>query len=411
MSRAGSEKSCFVDSLRPVIYSCENSTSKMDYLSWLPIEIWREILLFDTPFMDIEEMDYSSFQADMAVKVNRRLREIQSRRHQLLTICKSLYPLVESLLYSSVILPRDRETRQFMAALETKQRRGECPSIYIQVFSISIEHFPSYGSLELLEYHHTNVAVDITSTFVWPNLKHLFLKGPQLIYGYSFETPLRNRTKKLSDPTYLDENVLARFSARAPNVKHLSVVNYLQAGDQTQMPEFPSLLSLDFDMGLNPTNMPHLSCPSLVALSLKITCSEGLLSGIRQYASTIEELKVTLSSHLFTPSSEIILPNEIFSQCQKLKKLTLDIFHIELPQPFPDMLYAKIKTLVLFFRLPMDSEELVGRLNFFSKKRFTNLSSITIKVIFDDPVDLDSLRLVLSEIFPQIDCVVDVLRS
>lgn len=398
---------CFVDSLRPTTYSVKILVGNMDYLSRLPVEIWREILIFDAPFVNLDDVDFSRH-TEISRTLNKLLRQTQSRRYQLLTTCKSLHSLVESLLYFLIVLKNNMEMRRFMSVLVAKHRRGEDPSRYMQALII---YYVSPSELSELPEDNNLHGIDITSIPVWPNLKRLFLVGPIPIKRDYFIG--RNmRPKPMPDPKYLNADVLMELSTRAPNVKQLSVISYNQLGIQDQVPAFSSIHSLLFDMSFTRKAMPRVECPSLVALSLMVTCSEDVLSGIQQYASTIRELELTASPFTILFFLAFNLPNEIFSQCRKLRKLTFDISHMDPPLIAIDALYTKLHSLVLFVKLPMPTEVVERKLTFFSKERFINLSSVTINALLGQTdADLDSFCAIVSRIFAPMDCDIYILNN
>lgn len=83
----------------------------MDHLSRLPIEVWREIFILETPFIMTPELFSKGPYDDQWASMSVRIHKPQIRRGKLLTICKSLYPLIESLLFSEVTLHHTLHSR------------------------------------------------------------------------------------------------------------------------------------------------------------------------------------------------------------------------------------------------------------------------------------------------------------
>ncbi|KAG8813735.1 hypothetical protein FRC19_002218 [Serendipita sp. 401] len=105
----------------------------IDYLSKLPVEIWREILFAipSHPILDASESTNPLIFLDRTQVRGSGMLEVQKQRLALLKVCKAMVPLAEQLLYSKVSLGRKAlqdGTFQAAAMAQTvggSMRRGE----------------------------------------------------------------------------------------------------------------------------------------------------------------------------------------------------------------------------------------------------------------------------------------------
>jgi hypothetical protein len=91
----------------------------MDYLSFLPVEVWRKIFLELPIYRTIgvyQSTDPLMFRpADNFA--HDKSKEQQKMKAKLLLICKSLYPLMVTLLYSEVLLSNESKVWLFLRSL------------------------------------------------------------------------------------------------------------------------------------------------------------------------------------------------------------------------------------------------------------------------------------------------------
>lgn len=90
----------------------------MDYLAFLPTEIWRNIFLelpiYRTAYTTQDTMEPLMFKRGSAYATARKM---QKEKLELLTTCKAIYPLVIKLLYTEVFLPSEHKIRLFVTSV------------------------------------------------------------------------------------------------------------------------------------------------------------------------------------------------------------------------------------------------------------------------------------------------------
>lgn len=97
----------------------------IDYLSLLPIELWRKIFR-ELPIY--RTIDATQSEDPLMFQPAENFNYIETSRKQksritLMPICKAMYPLLEELLYSDVLLSSEQQILTFITGLSASERR------------------------------------------------------------------------------------------------------------------------------------------------------------------------------------------------------------------------------------------------------------------------------------------------
>lgn len=393
----------------------------VDYLSQLPIEIWREIFLLDTPFLAAESFSNKpDWHSDMVAE--RKLQTHQSRRYQLLTICKSLHSLIESLLYTEVNLRAGPKVKRFIrVAYKRQKQQGNCSEHTRSVFIYSGHSSDLSDGFKLGlsgPLASSTDSFDVTLLSLLPNLRQLYiqwLRRPGVDDKTDYlQLPLdgiQNLHTLSWEGMRFNSPAMRSFSLRASNLIHLNIFSSwsLSEEDNQELITFPSVRSMTFDLCATTSGLtPRLRCPSLQRLLIRVDRFQHIVSFIVHCCPRIVDLQLVkpLSTENY---HKMVIPGDLFTACKHLQRLS---FHIDIFNPLTDdsfTTHEQLKNLTLSLFSPTYSSDLVQRLRCFSKERFPNLSSITFIINrVHRRGDLDFFRVVVAELFPEIDSTLQI---
>ncbi|KAG9054078.1 hypothetical protein FS842_006253 [Serendipita sp. 407] len=290
----------------------QQSDSKTNFLCLIPTEIWREILAFIPlhpaidvagsadflPFLSYEEMPYGI------------LKDMLTYRLNLLTLCKTLHPLAEELLYSKIGIATDYQMRCFREAASRlisgrKQRRRGETTTHIWILDQSIQR-----------------SFDIRT--VCPNLCFLFINNRERAISF---IGFKVDGGCLLQLTTLDLNYgklgweeLRTVAVCFPRLTTLkfSVVTVEGLSDEitTQPIVFPELRLLKIQVS-TPVKSPihKLKLPSLHWLHLVVSDAylrfEGINESMDSFLQTVSQTLVGMVVHVF---GSTIYYSQIYNQ-------------------------------------------------------------------------------------------------
>lgn len=394
----------------------------VDYLSQLPIEIWRDILLLDAPFIAAESVSNKpDWHCDIVVE--RRLQKHQSRRYQLLTICKSLHSLIESLLYTEVNMRAGPKAQRFLRAAYRRQKEGaNCIEHTRSVFIYNGHASDLSDALKLTlggSSESSAGSLKITILSLFPNLRHLYVEwlpkaeiNDTTDYLHLPLDGIQNLHTLSWEGIRFNPLAMRSFSSHASNLVHLNLLSYWAVSEEQnqEVITFPSVRSMSFDLSsIIAGSIPRLQCPSLQLLSLKVDRSQHIVPFIQLCCPRIVDLHL-VSFPSIEKDRKLVIPGDLFTICRHLQRLS---FHMDIFNPLTDTSFTtheKLTNLNLFLFSPTYSPDLAQRLRCFSKETFAHLSSITFiinRVYRRD--DLDFFRVVLTELFPKTDLTIRIL--
>lgn len=336
-------------------------------------------------------------------------REHQKRRYQLLSICRSFYPLLKQLLYTEVTIHHYLQMSKLLSIMSDGRSQEDTGAKYIKSLFFDV---PSQGKLNSrinTSFRSSSVphSTDISIFTICPNLEYLHLSRVIFNKKYDASSLFTHRADRLwqltLDGQVCDPNKLSMISACAPNLVQLNITTE-RFGHQVEQLAFPSLQILKFHiLYYNITVYPRMECSSLRHLCLNVTMAAQSVSAVQEYGPRIEELE------LWAVDSYTTLPKNLFNVCGLLKKLT---FRIDTTHISPDITIIRntsLEALTLFMFALECSPKIEERLRFFSPKRFINLTSVIIHANhIDNQEHLPALYALLLDIFPDINSTVRV---
>lgn len=386
------------------------SKSLMDYVGRLPVELWREIFLLESPFINSEDLKLS----DMITWPGRL--KTQERRYLMLSICRSFYPLVKQLLYTEVLICGNMRLSKFVHAVNDRRNQRNNGAEHIKrmfLWGLSVEYIGSKFQIHFADTF-TSQLTKFSIFDTSPNLNYLNLsdvRWPQHSLGFptSFSPVASNLQTLHFNSRIFDTGILSLLTIYASNLKHLYIsMSMDDTQDQAEQPNLPSLRLLNLGLLHPAAVVPRIQCPSLRHLVLAVRHSNQIVAAIQQYGSTITELEIM--KHSGDSWLELLpLPINLFDVCSHLKKFTFTVNKIDIP---PDLIITRntnLEALTLLMTSPQWSPEIEKLLQFFSTRRFINLTYVAVYV--PGPCteeELRPLRSVLSNAFPEIDPVVRI---
>lgn len=371
-----------------------------DHLSRLPIEIWCEIFIFEAPFIMTPELFSNGFDNDGWNITSERMRKLQHRRRELLTICKSLYPLLERLLFTEITLDYalERERVEFFLI---RANCGVKPGI------LASEYIKS----ALVSYDLTIRILDLC-----PNLVHLYAM-PIWVKMSTFTRPrlpfygTYNLEMLRVDEEGLNWEELAQLSPLIPNLTRLRLKHSWNVQDPNLVLEFPHLRSLRLDLPFrNSTGLfPRFQSPSLRYLGLTIPETVPILSAVRQCPSSIVDLELRCELYR-QDTGQPTSPEDIFILLPSVKKLTLDLNTIgrrmSLPLVATWIPNKQLQALTLHGRLLDIKTNTEEKLSYFSRDRFINLSYVNVYIYSSSRYGIERVPPIFKRAFTGIDSAV-----
>jgi hypothetical protein len=245
----------------------QRTAASMDYLSLLPIELWKEIFLQIPTHWSIgsdRSRDPLIFLKKFGFGLRGTIRA-QSERAKLLGICKSLMPLAESILFSEVCLTSIAKITSFAsvatAVREGGYRRGDLTRrISIYLVTSEFEHVLASDSLKM----------------ACPNLAtlHVFSDDIPVVAWQAWMDHWKEDIKVFTWTDFRlsfdDMFTVASHFIRLTSLD-LGSFTVFQSTTSTQTYTFPSVRRLVLNrLCLQRFDISKLTCPSLEWLSVNI---------------------------------------------------------------------------------------------------------------------------------------------
>jgi hypothetical protein len=404
--------------------SNDRSTATRDYLKSVPIEIWREIFLQETPFIAVPTIlkPHCEFREPDDIPRHGIIVKNQHRRAQLLTICKSFYWLTKSLLYTEVGLAGSTRQDLFITTVSTKTPGLDSPAKWTKFIYLNLSPYYEQSRtiappMKLPSIEHNQLSVPL-----FPQLISLFIFQTLRSTNHVHSPILSVLAARIHTITwqpdiwgYCDESALYLVCSQNPELRRLNLCGPFSRrlrNTATRTTTISSVQHITIErMFANDFNgPPKIKCPSLQSLHVKLSASmEWVGQFIKDCCPNITDLKLAILSPK-EPTRPFHIPDDLFTTCTQLKHLSYNASLIFTPREANPSLHHNLASLLLFMYSPTHACNFDMTANYFSRSKFPNISTITLLFgrVFGAK-DLEGFRSHAANLFPGVTLEIEVI--
>ena len=381
-------------------------SSSMNYLAFLPEEVWRAIfVMIPAPWIYGADISSDPLLLFRSHQINyEEMKDTQSERLSLLLICKAMRPIAEELLYSEVCLTSlfvaEKFTTAATMAPHCDGRRS--PGWWTRRLILDTREW-TVSPFEL-----ANILKAINSAC--PNLACVHMEQGSWGLGRTTRGVRLLRARGLRTLTVTGTDLkaenLTEIARRYPNLVHLHVYPSTAMYGRLQSMQFPHLrrLSLSSHVVHEMANAcVAISLPNLEWLSIRITRASvvpALHAFCSQHGSALAGLELYVDVGKST-SRPVILPSRFFDFGAHLKTLVLSpsiaLEFSETTAPLEGLTEVQIRVDV--FQSMFTAYDFA---QYFGPSRFPNMRRIIIVLntfsLYDGPEICNSIRKYLLDV-------------
>lgn len=350
----------------------------MDYLSLLPVELWRRLLLESTNNQLIPMLSLTN-PLEVSRKPNiKELRHAQAVRAGLLTICKALLPIIEEILYSDVIILGQTALYSFTGRAEVilpnRRPRGQWTRrlIYV-VYRYKINPSIITAACPNLESLHVTDSGDVFEVGCWNKSWYQNLLALEYSAQYLTWDDLKQISTQCSQLRYLKLNGTTMLFVTPLAAPSTPIV-------------FPRLQYFVWEtatfrrFGIDYLVMPKLQHASINTAEVepnRFICQYGSI------LTTLEIQEAAVSARYILGLSDFL--KLLFSSCPVLERLIFPFYKVgSFPPEQSFVPFQPLQTLILRANgdfLNADTEALLERYKrFFTERNFPNVSLLIVQL-------------------------------